>query len=154
MKKYLNESEKKVKVKLLSHVWLSVTPWTHGAYQVPPSMGFFRLEYWSGLPFPSPEDLLNPGIKPGSLTLQADALPSEPPGRPNIWINNIFLCKIEQRAIYKPSKFRNHRKTLNTKKIITDVQYNLTAATKDRREILKSASIEIYGLKENKDKNS
>ena len=43
---------------------------------------------------------------------------------------------------------------MNTKKIITDVQYNLTAATKDRREILKSASIEIYGLKENKDKNS
>ena len=51
------------------------------------------------------------------------------------------------RAIYKPSKFSNHRQTLNTKKTITDVQYNVTAATKDRREILKSASIEDIWLK-------
>ena len=55
----------KVKVKLLSHVHLFVTPWTV-AYQVPPSMGFSRQEYWSGLPFPSPGDLLDPGIEPGS----------------------------------------------------------------------------------------
>ena len=54
------------------------------AYQAPPSMGFSRQEYWSGLPFPSPGDLLpNPGIEPGSPALQADALPSEPPGKPN-----------------------------------------------------------------------
>ena len=46
------------------------------------SMKFFRQEYWSGLPFPSPGDLPNPGIKPRSYTLQADALPSEPPGKP------------------------------------------------------------------------
>ena len=43
----------KLKVKLLSHIWLFATPWTV-AYQVPPSMGFSRQEYWSGLPFPSP----------------------------------------------------------------------------------------------------
>ena len=43
----------KVKVKSLSHVWLFATPWT-AAYQVPPSMGFSRQEYWSGLPLPSP----------------------------------------------------------------------------------------------------
>ena len=43
----------KVNVKLLSHVWLLATPWTE-AYQAPPSMGFFRWEYWSGLPLPSP----------------------------------------------------------------------------------------------------
>ena len=43
-------------------------------------MGFSRQEYWSGLPFPSPGDLPNPGIEPGSPTLQADALTSEPPG--------------------------------------------------------------------------
>jgi len=43
-------------------------------------MRFSRQEYWSGLPFPSPEDLHNPGIKPGSPALQADNLPSEPPG--------------------------------------------------------------------------
>ena len=56
------------------------TPWTV-AYQAPPSMGFSRQDCWSRLPFPSPGDLPNPGIKPGSPTLQADALPSEPPSR-------------------------------------------------------------------------
>ena len=45
-------------------------------------MGFSRQEYWSGLPFPSPGDLPDPGIKPRSSALQADALPSEPPGKP------------------------------------------------------------------------
>ena len=58
----------KVKVKLLSRVQLLATPWTV-AYQAPPSMGFSRQEYWSGLPFPSPEDLPNPGIELGSSTL-------------------------------------------------------------------------------------
>ena len=53
----------KVKVKSLSRVQLFATPWTV-AYQAPPSMGFSRQEYWSGLPFPSPGDLLNPGIEP------------------------------------------------------------------------------------------
>ena len=48
------------------------------AYQASPSMGFSRQEYWSGLPFPSPGDLLNPGIEPGSPALQADAFTSEP----------------------------------------------------------------------------
>ena len=66
------------KVKSLSHVGLFATPWSV-AYQVPPSMGFSRQECWNGLPFPSPGDLLNPEIEPGSPTLQADALLSEPP---------------------------------------------------------------------------
>ena len=65
---------------LLSYFQLCATPWTV-AYQVPLSVGFSRQEYWSGLPFPSPGDLLDPGIKPGSPTLQTDALPSEPPGK-------------------------------------------------------------------------
>ena len=69
----------KVKVKSLSHVRLFVTPWTV-AHQASPSMGFSRQEYWSGLPFPSPGDLPDPGIKPRSPTLEADALTSEPPG--------------------------------------------------------------------------
>jgi len=47
-------------------------------------MEFPRQEYWSGLPFPSPGDLLDPGIKPGSPPLQVDALLSEPPGNPKI----------------------------------------------------------------------
>ena len=59
----------------------SVTPWTV-AHQAPPSMGFSRQEYWNGLPFPSPGDLPDPGIKPRSPALQADALTSEPPGKP------------------------------------------------------------------------
>ena len=52
------------------------------AHQTLLSMEFSRQEYWSGLPFPSLEDPPYPGIKPGSLTLQADSLPSEPPGKP------------------------------------------------------------------------
>ena len=67
-------------VKLLSHIWLFATPWTV-AYQAPKSMEFSRQEYWSGLPFPSPGDLPDPGIEPGSPTLQAATLPFEPPGK-------------------------------------------------------------------------
>ena len=48
------------------------------ACQTPPSIGFFRQKYWSGLPFPSPGDLPNPGFELGSPVLQADSLPSEP----------------------------------------------------------------------------
>ena len=70
----------KVKVKSLSHVRLLVTPWTV-AYQAPSSMGFSRQKCWSGLPFPSPGDLPNPGIEPGFPALQTDALPSKPPGK-------------------------------------------------------------------------
>ena len=71
----------KAKVKLLSHARFLVTPWI-ATYQAPPSMGFSRQECWSGLPFPSPGDLPNLGIEPGSPALQADALSSEPPGKP------------------------------------------------------------------------
>ena len=99
-----------VKVKSLSCVRLFATPWTI-AYQAPQSMEFSRQEYWSGLPFPSPGDLPDPGIEPGSPTLWADALLSEPPGKPlsssrnlqtewtsNVWnldnwtLWNRFLC--------------------------------------------------------------
>ena len=70
-------------VSLLSFscVRLFVTPWTV-AYEASLSMGFSRQEYWSGLPFPSPGDLPDPGIEPGSPALQADVLPSKPPGKP------------------------------------------------------------------------
>ena len=69
-------------MKSLSRVRLFQTPWTV-AYQAPPSMGFSRQECWSGLPFPSPGDLPDPGIEPGSPTFQADALTSELPGNPS-----------------------------------------------------------------------
>ena len=58
------------------------TPWTV-AHQAPLSMGFSRQEYWSGLPFPSPEDLSDPGIKPGSPALQTGSLPTEIWGKPS-----------------------------------------------------------------------
>ena len=74
-----------------SRVRLFATPWTV-AYQAPPSVGFSRQEYWGGLPFPSPGDLPNPGIEPGSPALQADALPPEPPGK-------TAICKACQTAI-------------------------------------------------------
>ena len=62
-----------------------MTPWTV-AYQAPQSMGFSRQECWSGLPFPSPGDLPDPGIEPWSPALQADALLSEPPVKPSAYI--------------------------------------------------------------------
>ena len=74
---------KKKKVTSLSHVRRFATPWTV-AYQAPPSMGFSRQKYWNRLPFTSPGDLPNPGIEPTSPTLQADTLPSEPPGKPKL----------------------------------------------------------------------
>ena len=63
---------------------LFAIPWTV-AYQAPPSMGFSRQEYWSGLPFPSPGGLPKPGIEPWSPALQTDALLSEPPGKPVLY---------------------------------------------------------------------
>ena len=75
-------------MKSLSRVRLFVTPWTV-AHQAPLFMGFSRQEYWSGLPFPSPGDFPNPGIEPGSPTLQADALASEPPGNSVLIANGI-----------------------------------------------------------------
>ena len=59
-----------------SCVRLSATPWTV-ACQAPLSMEFSRQEYWSGLPFPSPRDLPDPGIEPRSPALQVDSLPTE-----------------------------------------------------------------------------
>ena len=77
-------------MKSLSREQLFAIPWTV-AYRGPLSMGFSRQEYWSGLPFPSPGDPPNRGIKPRSPTLRADALPSEPPGKPPI-TNNVNLA--------------------------------------------------------------
>ena len=79
-KSYYVQQEEEVTMwtwwKLLSRVWFFVTP---GTIQ---SMEFSRPEYWSGWPFPSPEDLPNPGIKLRSPTLQVDSLPAEPPEKP------------------------------------------------------------------------
>ena len=69
---------------MLSYVRLFETPWTT-AYEVPLSMGFSRHEYWIGLPFPSPGDLPNPGIKPTSPALSGGFFITEPPGKPQVY---------------------------------------------------------------------
>ena len=84
-------------MKSLSRVRLFATPWIV-AYQAPPSMGFSRQEYWSGLPFPSPGDLPDPGIEPWSPTFQADTLTSEPPGKS-------FTCQTYTFTMYTKDLF-------------------------------------------------
>ena len=71
----------------VSHSVMSnfVTLWTV-VCQAPLSMEFSRQEYWSGQPFPSPGDLPHPGIKPRSPAVQADSLPSEPPGNRRVYV--------------------------------------------------------------------
>ena len=69
-----------------------VTRWAV-AHQGPLSISFSRQEYWSGSPFPPPGDLHNPGIKPGSPTLQVDSLPSEPQGKPKV-LTGIFIPSV------------------------------------------------------------
>ena len=85
---------------MLSRFGLFAIPWTV-AYQAPPSMGFSRQEYWNGLPFPSPGDLPDPGIEPGCATLQANALPSETPGKPK-WGDYPVLVRQNQSSHMGP----------------------------------------------------
>ena len=75
-----------------SHFWYFATPWTL-AHEAALSMGFSRQEYWSGLPFPSPGDLPNPGIEsmsPVSPALQADSFNAEPSGKHWISLQTTF----------------------------------------------------------------
>ena len=76
--------------------------WEPGARQTPLSMKVSREEYWSGLPFPSPGDLPDPGIEPRSPALQADFLPSEPPWKPGekIGTGEKSICHISS---YRPA---------------------------------------------------
>ena len=94
----------KMKVKFLSRVRLFATPWTV-AYQAPPFMGFSRQDCWSGLPFPSPGDLPDPGIEPRSPALQADALPSEPQ-LINIRISVLHLVKSYSGGFWEGNFFK------------------------------------------------
>ena len=77
----INAPDTRVKCESLRYVPLFVTPWTVACH-APLSMEFSRQESWSGYPFPSPGDLPDPEMEIRSLTLQADSLPSEPPGKP------------------------------------------------------------------------
>ena len=80
--------------KLLSCVQLFATPWTT-AHQAPLSVSFSRQGCWSGLPFPSPGDLPNPGIEPGSPALQADSLPTNIQGKPILDKHMYQICGLQ-----------------------------------------------------------
>ena len=82
---------------LLSHVRLFVTPRTVDC-QAPLSLESSRQEYWSGLKFPTPGDHLNPGIEFGSPALQADSLPSEPPGKPQVHSQGHIIVVSEEKG--------------------------------------------------------
>ena len=122
----------------LSHVWLFAAPWTV-AHQVPLSLKFSRQDYWSGLSFPSPEDLPNPGIKPRSPTLQADSLLSEPLGKPIIVaktmlkISNKIMLKnadvrIETQILLDPQIKRNRTISMFRKKTGDILSLNIFTA--------------------------
>ena len=106
---------------LFSHVWLFVTPWTV-ACKASLSMRFPRQENWSGFPFPSPGDLPNPGMEPGSPTLQADSLPSEPLGK-------IFKWTKRQKTI--PRNKEEYLRITNHSEHVTGL--NLHRKTRRRR---------------------
>ena len=93
------------RVKSLSCVRLFVTPRSI-AYQASPSMEFSKQEYWSGLPFPSPGDLPDPEIEPGSHTLLADSLPSEPPRNPHPWAGAMLIIVSVLVPVLKKPKAR------------------------------------------------
>ena len=107
-------------MKLLSHVQLFVIPWTV-AYQAPPSMEFSRQEYWSGLPIPSPGDIPDPGIEPRSPALQADTLPSEPPGK------TVFKFYVKRNLFKKRYKeySSTHFRTVTSRTVISKLDRDI-----------------------------
>ena len=138
----------------LSHVRLFATPWTV-AHQAPPSMGFSRKEYWSGLPFPPPGDLPNPGIELRSPALQAEALTSEPPGKPSIKQWELTQRKpLEYKTWHHPTTSStlwrtphlNHKQNKNTNPIISKQDYHFThpCALEEKQMNKNSAQISPY----------
>ena len=91
-----------------SHVWLSATPWTV-ARQAPLSMGFPRQEYWSGLPFPTPGDLPDPGVEPASAALAGRFFTTAPPGKP-WWVltTRCFHDGQQERSTYHTTALISH----------------------------------------------
>ena len=84
-----------------------MTQWTV-ACQAPLSMEFSKQEYCSGLPFPLPGDLPNPGVKPGSSAFQADSLPSEPSGKfPHSLEMFLFFQSLYHRGVISDENFKS-----------------------------------------------
>ena len=102
-------------MKSLSSVRLFAIPCTV-AHQAPLSMGFSRQEYWSGLSFPSPGNLPDPGIKPRSPALQTGTLTSEPPGKPQNNTNEYFNKSTNSEILKNKSiMFRETKKLIRIK---------------------------------------
>ena len=100
----------KVKCYSLSHVRLSAILW-NVAHQATLSMGFSRQEHWSGLPFPSPGDLPDPGIS-WSPALQGDMLPSEPPGKSSSLLKNDRKCPSTHNTLEKWEEYTHVKKLI------------------------------------------
>ena len=104
-----------MKVKSLSRLRLFATPWTIACTRLFYPWDFSRQEYQSGLPFSSPGDLPDPGIEPRSPTLQADALPSEPPGKLSEDLSRQFPASLDHRETYFSSPpwapFKGYRRS-------------------------------------------
>ena len=96
----------------------SATPWTV-AHQAPLATGFSRQEHWSESPCPSPGDLPDPGVKPGSPALQVDALPSEPPGKLTGYLNVELFQTVSitfpSIIILNPMEYRSQTLSMGTK---------------------------------------
>ena len=93
-------------------------PTDSSVHQAPLSMGLSRPEYWSGLPCPPPGDLPNPGIEPRSPALQADSLPSEPPGKPkNTGVGSLSLLQ----EIFPPQEL--NQGLLHCRRILYQLSY-------------------------------
>ena len=99
-----------------SFVSNSATPWSV-AYQAPLTMGFSRQEYWSGLPFPSPGDLPNPGIEPGSPTLQVDGLPSELPGKLQVNLASNWTVRLGKNESFQSQSIQFQQLMFSTARV-------------------------------------
>ena len=133
----------KSEAKSLSHVRLFATPWTV-AHQTPPSMEFFRQEYWNGLSFPFPGDLPDLRIEPGSPALQADALLSEPPG--NQVMLKILQARFQQYVNRElPDVQVGFRKGRGTKNQISNIRW-IREKQKNSRKVSTSGSLTTPNL--------
>jgi len=105
-------------------IWKTIHQWTV-THLAPPSVEFSRQEYWSGLPFTSLGDLPDPGIEPGSPTLWADALRSEPPGNPiHQFHRRLNIESLYDPAIPLPGVYPRKIKTYLYRNVHSSITYN------------------------------
>ena len=130
-----------------SHSVVSSSLWLCVAYQAPPSMGFSRQEHWSGLPFPSPGDLPNPGIKPSCPALQADILPSEPPGKSCGRINTskIYIVRYQRRPFFTEGRDKNGPEYLEQPvHFFSEINFKISSGWEI--DSLVGSAIHLYGI--------